>query len=268
MTEPIYRRIARDLRRNIESGTLAPGSQLPTELDLKDTYSASRQTVRDAMKWLANHGLVEARPGQGTFVIERNEPFLTTLTADWQADGRLGGGEGQAARNEVVARSRTLRASVPRVELRLAEGNVASRLCVPNGTNVIIRHQELFQDGKPWSLQRTYYPMALAKDAPRLLDAADIDEGTVQYLADTCGIKQIGLRDQILFRPANENEAAYFRLADDGRIPVVVLLRTGFSSGPDHPVPFRLTESILLTRQNQFIINAGEVPDRLAPAAA
>ena len=126
MTEPIYRRIARDLRRNIESGTLAPGSQLPTELDLKDTYSASRQTVRDAMKWLANHGLVEARPGQGTFVIERNEPFLTTLTADWQADGRLGGGEGQAARNEVAARSRTLRASVPRVELRLAEGNVAA----------------------------------------------------------------------------------------------------------------------------------------------
>ena len=56
----------------IESGELPPGSQLPTELELRDRYSASRNTVRDAIKWLTAHDLVETRPGQGTFVVGRD----------------------------------------------------------------------------------------------------------------------------------------------------------------------------------------------------
>lgn len=35
MPEPMYRQIADDLREQIESGTLARGSQLPTELELR-----------------------------------------------------------------------------------------------------------------------------------------------------------------------------------------------------------------------------------------
>ena len=69
MPEPMYRQIAEDLRQRIESGELPQGSQLPTELELRDRYEASRNTVRDAVKWLMNLGLVETRPGQGTFVV-------------------------------------------------------------------------------------------------------------------------------------------------------------------------------------------------------
>ena len=67
MAEPMYRKIAQDLREQIESGLIAPGEQLPTELVLRDRYGASRNTVRDAVKWLMTRGLVETRPGQGTF---------------------------------------------------------------------------------------------------------------------------------------------------------------------------------------------------------
>ena len=41
----MYRQIAEDLRQKIESGMIAPGSQLPTELELRETYSASRNTT-------------------------------------------------------------------------------------------------------------------------------------------------------------------------------------------------------------------------------
>ena len=82
MPEPMYRHIAEDLRAQIESGALARGSQLPTELELRERYEASRNTVRDAMKWLMNLGLVETRPGQGTFVVEKIDPFVTTLVTD------------------------------------------------------------------------------------------------------------------------------------------------------------------------------------------
>ena len=60
---------------------MAQGSQLPTELELQEQYHASRKTIRDAIKWLITRGLVETRPGQGTFVVEKIDPFVTTLSA-------------------------------------------------------------------------------------------------------------------------------------------------------------------------------------------
>jgi GntR family transcriptional regulator len=48
MSDPMYRQIAEDLRQEIESGGLAPGSQLPAESEFREHYDASRNTVRDA----------------------------------------------------------------------------------------------------------------------------------------------------------------------------------------------------------------------------
>ena len=75
---PMYRHIAEDLMRQIESGELPLGTRLPTELELREKYNASRNSARDAIKWLTNLGAVETRPGQGTFVIE----LLTPLTPE------------------------------------------------------------------------------------------------------------------------------------------------------------------------------------------
>jgi DNA-binding GntR family transcriptional regulator len=61
MSNPMYRQIAEDLRAQIESGKLRPGQQLRTELELREHYGASRNTVRDAIKWLISLGLVETR---------------------------------------------------------------------------------------------------------------------------------------------------------------------------------------------------------------
>ena len=97
MPEPIYRSIAEDLRRQIESGELRPGEQLRTEIELRDHYSASRNTIRDAIKLLVTRGLVETRPGQGTFVVETIVPFLTTLTGEPDSSS----GEGDTYMKEV-----------------------------------------------------------------------------------------------------------------------------------------------------------------------
>jgi DNA-binding FadR family transcriptional regulator len=57
MPYPRWRQIAEDPRAKIEAGELASdGSPLPAELELRDQYDASRNTVRDAVKWLAMCG--------------------------------------------------------------------------------------------------------------------------------------------------------------------------------------------------------------------
>lgn len=266
MAEPMYRRIAQDLRELIESAAIAPGAQLPTELELRDRYGASRNTVRDAVKRLISQGLVETRPGQGTFAIQRLHPFVTTLSAD--SETGLGGGEGERAYAEVMERGRTPTASVPRVEVRFAPRHISARLRLPDGAQVLTRLQERYIDRLPWSLQTTAYPLDLVeRGAVDLLKAQDIPGGTIDYLKRTLGVVQVGHRDRILVRPASESEARFFRLPDDGRVPVVSVVRTGYRDAPEGPVPFRATFTTFPADRNQFVINSGIVPREVAAAA-
>jgi GntR family transcriptional regulator len=267
VAEPMYRRIALDLRERIASGGFSPGQQLPTELELREMHGASRNTIRDAIKWLTTNGLVETRPGQGTFVVEKIDPFVTTLSAGPETG--LGGGEGDAAFSEVRDRGRSPSASNTRVEIQMADANVATRLRIPEGTQVVSRHQERFIDGTPWSLQTTFYPMALVtKGAHRLIEAANIEGGSVAYLQEALGLVQVGYRDRMLVRTPGQQEIRFFRLPDDGRIAVISLMRTGYQASEEGPIPFRVTYTVLPADRNQLVINSGEVPSAWAAAVS
>jgi GntR family transcriptional regulator len=260
MPEPLYRRIADDLRRRIDDGELPEDDQqpLPSEIELMDYYEASRNTVRDAIKLLSTRGLVETRPGQGTFVIERINPFVTTLTGDPET-GR-GGGEGDVYISEVEAGGRSPAISEPRVEIQRAGAVMADALRITEGDQVVSRHYQRFIDRTPFSLQTSFYPMSLVQQgATRLIEATDIPEGTVAYLADTLGIKQAGYRDSIGVRQPDENEANFFRLPADGRVPVFEIYRVSFD---DDARRFRLTITVYPVDRNRLRIDVGAVPPR------
>ena len=258
MSEPIYRQIAEDLQHKIEAGELSRGSQLPTEIELREQYEASRNTVRDAIKWLTTRGLVETRPGQGTYVVEKIDPFVTTLTEDPETGG--GGGADDIYRAEVKASRRTPEASDPRVEIQRAERSVARSLRIEEGAQVVVRHQQRFIDDTPWSLQTTFYPMTLVqRGATDLIQATDIPKGAVAYLAEKFGIEQAGYRDTIAVRSPDENEARFFKLPADGRVSVFEIYRVGFDKEGNR---FRLTVTIYPSDRNRLRVEVGEVPTR------
>jgi GntR family transcriptional regulator len=262
MAGPLYRGIAEDLRRKIESGELGQGDQLPTEDQLMELYQASRNTVRGAIKDLVNLGLVDTLHGRGTFVTEQVKPIVTTLTTDPTTGG--GGGEGRVYTSEVAVSGRTATMSDPRVEVQKAKPAVADALRVPEGSDVISRHQARFVDGKPWSLQTSFYPRPLAERAPLLLGTDDIDEGTVAYLRE-CGVEQVGYRDSIEVRRPDAREAEFFRLPPDGRIEVVEIYRIAFDQVQNR---VRLTITVYRADRNRFVFNIGNVPtsEGLLPA--
>jgi GntR family transcriptional regulator len=255
---PMYLQIAEDLREQIESGKLPPGSQVRTEIDLREHYNASRNTVRDAIKWLTTRGLVETRPGQGTFVTERIVPFVTTLSADLATGFRL---EGVAYGSEVEAEGRRPQTSEPRVESQRASAKVATELQIAEGTPVVSRHQQRFIDATPWSLQTSFYPRELVdQGARKLLEALDIDEGAVKYVETTLPIRLAGWRDRISVRTPDTGETAFFRLPDNGRVSVIETLRVGFDQSGR---PFVLTESVYPADRNEFAINVGDTPAKI-----
>jgi GntR family transcriptional regulator len=262
MAVPMYQQIAGDLRNRIESGELRPGKQIPTEGDLQRTYNASRNTIRDAIKRLVSLGIVQTRPGQGTFVAKEMDPFVTTLSAP--AGSSLGGGEGAMYLSQVGEQHRTPRVTSPKVEVQVPQQEVALRLRIGLGAQVVSRHQERYVDDTPWSLQTSFYPMEFALKAPKLLMPADIEEGAVRYLEVTEGLEQAGYRDWITARTPDENERDFFGIEHDAT--VFEIFRTAF----DHiGRPLRVTVTVFPTDRNQFIVNAGKVPeptyDKCAP---
>lgn len=261
MPDPMYRQIADDLRRMIESGQLGHGTRLPTEIELMERYSASRNTVRDAVRWLATRSLVETRPGQGTFVAGTVEPFITMLSSEMIRTG-LGGdyiGLGGDEVTDTSAERRHPDDSVPRIEIQQASELVQAELQLAGDLTVVSRHQQRRIDGTPYSLQTTFYPMELVqRGAVRLIQAEDLVPGAVTYLEQTLGIKQVGWRDKITVRPSDATETAFFRLPEDGRIAVFETVRTAYD---ESGTPLRVTITTYPADRNQFVLIAGEVPE-------
>jgi len=257
---PLYRQIADQLRRMIESGELQGGTQVPTEDQLMESYHASRNTVRGALKELVTRGLVDTQHGKGTFVSERVRPIVITLTS---AETGRGGGEGRVYTAEVAASGRSSVIKAPEVGLMKAGRAIARSLQIAEGTEVIVRHEDSYVDRLPWSRQTSYYPRSLQDRARRLLDTGNIEEGVVAYLAEL-GIEQSGYQDAIAWRAPDEIETAYFGLPADGHIQVVEIRRVAFDQNENH---VRLTVTVCRADRNRFVINVGKVPPSMTSQA-
>lgn len=74
--------VASHLRGRIISGEIKVGEKLPAEGELSTFYGVGRSTIREAVKALANSGLLRVKQGLGTFVESQyavNEPISQRL---------------------------------------------------------------------------------------------------------------------------------------------------------------------------------------------
>lgn len=86
--EQVYEQIARRILQDIRAGLLAPGQRLPSERELARQMEIGRSSVREAIGVLQVDGIVETRPGSGSFVAVdapqrlRDEPPSVLLAHD------------------------------------------------------------------------------------------------------------------------------------------------------------------------------------------
>lgn len=192
MPVPIYLRIARDLREQIDKGNYAAGDRLPTEENLCESYSATRYPVRQALQTLAGEGLVEARRPAGWFVRNRlrliyrpQEEFEPAPSAEM--DRFLG---------RLTAEGRKPTQTIE-VAIEQPPRTIAQRL----GTgeqHVVLRRRTRSIDGEPYNTNDSYFPLALVEGSPIMLPV-DIARGTRQVLAEL-GAEEVRAIDEIVSR--------------------------------------------------------------------
>lgn len=65
---PLSEQVVEQIEKLIIEGQLKQGDRLPAERNLSERFGVSRTVIREAVKSLQEKGLVEVRPGVGTFV--------------------------------------------------------------------------------------------------------------------------------------------------------------------------------------------------------
>ncbi len=75
---PAHAQLSDILRSEIMAGKYDPKIPLPTEVELRKRFKASRFTIRQALETLVVEGLIYRRAGSGTFVtsLPRQQPYV------------------------------------------------------------------------------------------------------------------------------------------------------------------------------------------------
>jgi GntR family phosphonate transport system transcriptional regulator len=121
----VWRQVAEILEAGIVDGTWPAGQRLPTEAELAARFAVNRHTVRQALRELAERGLVRAQQGSGTFV-ERAPLTYPIGTRTRFSDIVVA----QAREPSGILLAETIEPAAPRIAeaLRLAPGTPVVRL--------------------------------------------------------------------------------------------------------------------------------------------
>lgn len=80
-TKKIYKNIVEQIIFLIREGSLKSGDKLPPERALAEMLDVSRASLREALSVMEIMGVVDIRPGEGSFVSDLDvQPFIALLT--------------------------------------------------------------------------------------------------------------------------------------------------------------------------------------------
>ncbi len=170
---PLYFQLARLLREQISSGELAAGAQVPSERELMERYSLSRNTVRQALDMLVREGLVARDHGRGTYVSKISSSYHYMLDTFYENRDLLRRA-GFTPTVQHLSTEKVIAPELARIALRLEKGDE------------VVRHEMVFfADGRPAMYTLNFLPTSYSGG----FDLSSGKEGFLQYLDRASGVK-------------------------------------------------------------------------------
>jgi len=196
--------VAQRLEHAIESGDLAAGTMLDNELDLAEQLGLSRPTLRRAIQYLVDRGLLVRRRGVGTQVVHAKVRRPVELTSLY---------------DDLAATDRRPRTDVLSFELEPASDVVAHALSIPEGAEIYAIERLRYADDEPLAVMRNQVPAGLI---PLTREALE-----------THGLYEIMRANGIALRIASQTIGARAATATEARIlrdtrgaPLLTMVRT------------------------------------------
>lgn len=203
---PLYFQVAQHLEQAIESGQLPPGTRLDNEIQLADDLGLSRPTVRRAIQYLVEKGLLVRKRGVGTQVVHAKLKRSIQLTSLYD----------DLSKAEQRPTTRVLTNVI-----EPASDTVAHTLGIPEGTKVVRLERLRYARGEPLALMRNHIPTGITD-----LTTEALEERGLYQLLRAAGVHLRIASQTIGARAASATEARL--LEEPRRAPLLTMVRTTF----------------------------------------
>jgi DNA-binding GntR family transcriptional regulator len=203
---PLYYQVASRLQEQIEHGVLPVGGRLENEVELADRLGVSRPTMRKAIAYLVERGMLVRRRGVGTQIVHpkvRRPVELTSLYDDLAKTAR-------APRTEVRS-----------LEVGPASDAVAEALGLAPGREVTSIERIRYADDEPLAIMHNVVPVDVVR-----LTADDLERRGLYELLRVAGHMPRIANQVVGAKAASAVEA---RLLGDARgAPMLTMTRTAW----------------------------------------
>ncbi|PSL02755.1 DNA-binding GntR family transcriptional regulator [Haloactinopolyspora alba] len=203
---PLYFQVAQHLEQLIESGAYPPGTRLDNEIDLADQLGLSRPTMRRAIEYLVDRGLLVRKRGVGTQVVQpkvRRPVELSSLYDDLRDSGKQ-------PRTDVLS-----------FEVQEPSEVVAQALGLDDSAEVYVIRRLRYAADDPLSIMTNYVPTTLID-----LDADVLRRSGLYEVIRTAGITLKIATQSIGGRAARAPEARL--LAEKPGAPLLTMTRVAY----------------------------------------
>ncbi len=230
---PIYQVIENDIKSKIKSGLLSQGEMIPSENELKEKYSVSRMTVRQALTNLVNDGYLYKHKGKGTFVntmkIEKKIQGLVSFT------------------EEMTKMNRKVTNKIVSIELIPADEEVSAKLFLNKDDLVYLIERIRYGDNIPVLFEQLYVPNQLFKE----IDKEMLKGSFYHYVEDILHLNINYSIQTIEARLATPEIADYLEISRPTSV-----LHISLNSFLDNGRPFEYVKSYYRADQYRFIQHA------------
>lgn len=205
---PLYFQIATGMEAAIRTGAIPAGSRLENEISIGLRLGLSRPTVRRAIQELVDKGLVVRRRGIGTQVVQGTVTRPVELTSLY---------------DDLTAASHAPTTHVLTSEVIPAREDVAEKLGVAVGSDVLYLRRQRGADGTPVAVLENYLPGDFLD-----ITAEQLQERGLYQVLRARGVAIAIARQTIGARRAHADEAKLLGIADGG--PVLTMTRVAFDT--------------------------------------
>ncbi|MBY4986332.1 UTRA domain-containing protein [Streptococcus suis] len=193
-----YKKVYADIKEKIEQNLWQANQEMPTENELMEIYSYSKDTIRKALSLLEMDGYIQKRQGRNSVILDHNlvrKPFVSELKTVSELN--------RSAHHQVQT-------ELTNLYIVQGQPEVMKELEVDEKTDLYRVSRVRTIDGERLEHEISYFDRRIV---PYL--SKEVAESSIyQYLENDLGLEISHSRREISFRFATEEEKSLLDLAD------------------------------------------------------
>ncbi|NRG68770.1 GntR family transcriptional regulator [Streptococcus suis] len=193
-----YKKVYADIKEKIEQNIWQANQEMPTENELMDIYSYSKDTIRKALSLLEMDGYIQKRQGRNSIILDHNlvrKPFVSELKTVSELN--------RSAHHQVQT-------ELTNLYIVQGQPEVMKELEVDEKTDLYRVSRVRTIDGERLEYEISYFDRRIVP----YLSKEIAEKSIYQYLESDLGLVISHSRREISFRFATEEEKSLLDLAD------------------------------------------------------